>query len=937
MADNDEPNRSLFVHRARKTLKLTIQQQSDLNKLPSIYPHSQAHLTMSPITKDTSKTPALAVTKTYLLKHPAPTKDKENSDTASITTDKNQYTLVKQKKLSDYPLANKVTKGSSKATVLETLTNRMTGGRGGNNGGRGTGGRGRGGGGIQPAPKSPATNQYEALTAHGDEEEMTIDEEIIENKLVPATEAATDSKKVIQTTITTEKEDMLVEDDFLLVLDDATDRDNEHQTDHHLKEPEKGDKNAEGRKKTTEPIDLEEPPTAEGLTNPTDSKDQNTNEVPEIKKFATTVNSVNVRVDPSRSKNHGENFEKIQFLKSVLQAIQYVDPHAWIKAYDESLNRPGIYKVDDVPTTEAETDAYLEDAHHNRKKQFYCRIQVVIDKEFTTLKKDKVFLQWCYNDRVYFTRSDLKTTRAVFVGFFSDPCVSEDKLPIFQERISNYINQEVDLPPYQITTAGRVYDGSSNSTAAYQVYSDQKDKEKLNAVFSSIKWQEGKEFYTSLDEFASLSKEQKHTIVKSLNSQQTTYSNMFFRGFTAANPTMRTIASGRTNMDWDDPNYDENCEECDDEDIPRPDHLKIPSSNTDDTIPLSQITIADYLMTFKDSLGYPLFVKAFAPSAGSIEVVFLSRRYREITKLSTLINGELARVMNSRSIELGFLDPIQATQDAINHTPWTPFQLASRVLPTQLPARNHRRNQNTLSQYNVTPQSQIRSIHDSSKAAATSHDETPVAKKEVTNPYQRVIANNSSSAYSPWSQSNGIRLITPSTPNRVTNSPEVRDLQKLVAGIQEQVNKSSKHIDQMNRNQQEYKVLMNDTIKSNQQELQQQIKDHATVITTQQNVFEAMNTAKLNDLTNQVTAQRQEIRNDVQNIVSASSASVDAKLEQLLGIMMHGGRADQSVRAESESMEIDQNHQQNHRRAANPSLEANIESRDGRASPAVSI
>jgi hypothetical protein len=97
---------------------------------------------------------------------------------------------------------------------------------------------------------------------------------------------------------------------------------------------------------------------------------------------------------------------------------------------------------------------------------------------------------------------------------------------------------------------------------------------------------------------------------------------LLFSGYTDANPAMRTITD-RSDLEWEDPKY---LEETDDDDIFMPEHLKNKYSETQKTIKLSEISISDYLMTVKDSLGDPLFVKVYEPSAGSIEVIFLSRR-----------------------------------------------------------------------------------------------------------------------------------------------------------------------------------------------------------------------------------------------------------------------------------------------------------------------
>jgi hypothetical protein len=238
---------------------------------------------MSPITKDTGKAPALAVSKSiFPAKHPAA--EKPSEPPASII-DKNQFTLVTQKKLSEYPLTNLASSRASKA-VLTNASNRVIGGRGG---GRGIGGCGRGRGGGKPV-KTTNRNQYEVLKESDikDEDMITMDK---------------DSKSIYQDK----------ENNPTIVDPDATDAVTQLTNNRPL--PEKHNM------MTIEKTDNTNDSIPDTNMNPSPEKETAAETMPKAIEYATNSNSINVRVDPSKNQNHGKRFEKTRFLGSVLQAI----------------------------------------------------------------------------------------------------------------------------------------------------------------------------------------------------------------------------------------------------------------------------------------------------------------------------------------------------------------------------------------------------------------------------------------------------------------------------------------------------------------------------------------------------------------------------------------------------------------------------------------
>lgn len=226
---------------------------------------------------------------------------------------------------------------------------------------------------------------------------------------------------------------------------------------------------------------------------------------------------------------------------------------------------------------------------------------------------------------------------------------------------------------------------------------------------------------------------------------------------------------------------DDNLDELkDDVDIKTPPHLRTSTTPANATKKLSELIILDYLMSLEDSIGDPLFIKVFPPSLGSIEVVFYARRYREIAKLSTLINGELARKMNSRSIDAGFLNSDNAIQDAAMQEIWRPFQLAKQVHPTQLPEsrRKYPRTQ-TQQQSNSTP-----SFRNVSTPAPKDSSKFPPA----TNPYNQLVVMKP--IVSAWRKP--LQHLQQGHNTSISNTtPEMKQLQDVVAAIQAQIQETS--------------------------------------------------------------------------------------------------------------------------------------------------
>jgi hypothetical protein len=291
--------------------------------------------------------------------------------------------------------------------------------------------------------------------------------------------------------------------------------------------------------------------------------------------------------------------------------------------------------------------------------------------------------------------------------------------------------------------------------------------------------------------------------------------------------------------------------------------------------------------------------------------------------------------MNNRSIEHGFLDPNQATKEAVHNAPWKPFQLASRVTPTPIPVRNNKRYNNKAPKYIEVTQSQISSIHSTTVASTVSNETLGQSTTGTQNPYSRA-PRKTSNTNSVWNQQYASQGATSKGYPATNPSTEVLELKQLVEVIQKQVNASSQAIETMTTSQREYRDSMNKNIKSNQQAMQQQLQQHTENLTVQQQAFEATQNAKIVDLTNKVTNQCQDLNDDVKSIISVSSASVEAKFEQLLLMMKQGGQPATAVRRTEDSMDVesDPHHPS---RTAHPEAETTNGSRDGRTSPALSI
>jgi hypothetical protein len=159
-------------------------------------------------------------------------------------------------------------------------------------------------------------------------------------------------------------------------------------------------------------------------------------------------------------------------IRSLLSTMQDVDLTAAILFHTDK-SAPNLVHNDMIPTTDSEMSKYVEDpcaSSSGVHGKLSARLTFQTTMTFPAIKRDAKVSAWIQQYGLFFDKSELRTTRTTYIGFFDKKLPHGTRIPIFTSLLNKLVHIS---KPFQIMShlvnASEKTNNSAIRTYAYGV------------------------------------------------------------------------------------------------------------------------------------------------------------------------------------------------------------------------------------------------------------------------------------------------------------------------------------------------------------------------------------------------------------------------------------------------------------------------------------
>jgi hypothetical protein len=362
-----------------------------------------------------------------------------------------------------------------------------------------------------------------------------------------------------------------------------------------------------------------------------------------------------IKIRPTKP---GTIFNLSRILFSVLVSLQESDPDVSLSPVNRTDNAlPRINSVNDIPSDSSIAEKYLENPRQTKFDVFMGRILINTNHELHTLKENRNLRNWLNLEKITLEFDPLLTKSPVNVGFLYNVCPREDTMNITQLRLEKMLKELGDVE--FLASKQMLFAGTANKSAVVMIRADESLYDPIKKKLKQLNDEMEIDFW-SWKEFLA---QQRLEIVNNQNDFLTKYRTLSISGFADADDDIPMIYHDEAAMsDWELQHAD----------------------------PLENIGVSDYMLTVLTGKGNPMFKYVYAPVKGIRELLVHHEHVSEALEYIKVCHGEMSKVMNDEAINLVFLDPDRARQQALTCN-WEPFTMA-RLVPEAITTAKAPRN-----------------------------------------------------------------------------------------------------------------------------------------------------------------------------------------------------------------------------------------------------
>jgi hypothetical protein len=245
---------------------------------------------------------------------------------------------------------------------------------------------------------------------------------------------------------------------------------------------------------------------------------------------------IEIKIEPQQPVKAGSEppaYHHIRIFKGIASAIMTAAPTTVICSIDDT--EEAFDDVDDIPTSKASVEKYLETPIVNTKTHTYhARIYISCIKPLFILMKNEALMQWLTKNKIFLEENDLDTVLPTNVGliFFIHTRAALNK--IHNQQLRSFL-QGQHIPTFKIKpwkARSQQYEGR-----VYVIQSIKEDVETINRKFENSRNANPYE-YISWKSWTDLNADKKASLIDQHNNYTKEYRLLTLSGFTDNNDIM---------------------------------------------------------------------------------------------------------------------------------------------------------------------------------------------------------------------------------------------------------------------------------------------------------------------------------------------------------------------------------------------------------------
>jgi hypothetical protein len=505
-----------------------------------------------------------------------------------------------------------------------------------------------------------------------------------------------------------------------------------------------------------------------------------------------TIHTFPLMVKISKPPRNKQQLHHTRIVVAVFAAMQKICKETYLAPRAGTGNLTNYTSPLQVSMHPVELKLYMElPSEENQNKNLIVACLIVkSNNDLNEFKANQKFVEYLAREHIVLDVNGLIDVSPEHVGYLEQVAGRHETIASHTARIKELL--PTDFPQFQLNVQSiKITEGRA------KVFMINCDKVNLNMVREAM---------------CRLHREQKIRF-------------MSWREFSGMDELLRKVAVRKEilyNKEYDSLLIDGFCDNQDNitMHMPESDDLDISNDDDENTDPMANMFVSDFIAQIKSGRGTVLFTHVYPPHQGVREVLVKHQDKSEAKEFIKVLRGEISKNMNDTAMKLVFSDYEAAIQERTNSN-WQPYTRAAELLAECQannsllnPAKRSRKSDQETSTKNVNSKNKQTNEKPRNTNNTSGSNTVKTNTSPIINAWSTPLLGNTTPPVTVVNQA-----ITPTT-TMTTMSNSAEDMDDFKASIREEIAASQLQVEEMKKEIEQARITTNNSINNLDRKIQ---------------------------------------------------------------------------------------------------------------------